>query len=180
MDRKEFEKEFETASTKVNNTYVEQVIKQSLKPISNNNDGTLNLVIVMEEFMEISKEISKYLRGKGDKVALTEELADAYLSIKYVQQICDISDDELNKAINVKAKRQDKRNYEDVKWQYEVSLEKSEILGSGSTYERVVTITDENAAFKLLNDGRNRLERTGKVNGKFITQIYNSDFNYWE
>ena len=112
MDRKEFEKEFETASTKVNNTYIEQVIKQSLKPISNNNDGTLNLVIVMEEFMEISKEVSKYLRGKGDKVALTEELADAYLSIKYVQQICNISDAELNKAINVKIKRQDKRNFQ--------------------------------------------------------------------
>ena len=39
-----------------------------------------------------------------------EELADTCLGIKYVQLLCDISDDELKKAINVKTKRQDKRN----------------------------------------------------------------------
>ena len=61
------------------------------------------------------------------------------------------------------------------KYKYEVSLETPNIQESGSTFSRIKTTYDEEEAFSLLADGRNRLERTGKVDGKVITQIYDWD-----
>ncbi len=110
MDREDFIKSMESASSDIDNEYTEKVISESLAPLKDNTIGTQNLIIIMEEFMECAHEVSKYLRGKPDMVALTEELADAYLSIKYVQKICNISTEQLNKAINVKLERQNKRN----------------------------------------------------------------------
>ena len=57
-------------------------------------------------------------------------------------------------------------------YRYEVSLETPNILESGSTFSRIKTTYNENEAFSLLKDGRNRLERTGKIDGKVVTQIY--------
>lgn len=57
-------------------------------------------------------------------------------------------------------------------YKYEASLETPNILESGSTFSRIKTTYDESEAFALLKDGRNRLERTGNVDGKTITQIY--------
>ena len=62
-------------------------------------------------------------------------------------------------------------------WKYIVSLEIPEILGSGSTYSRMKETYDEKEAFELLKDGRNRLDRIGRVNGKLITQTY--EFDEW-
>ena len=59
----------------------------------------------MEELAELSKEISKELRGKGDEISILEELADVQLCIYYIQEICGISNDALCKAINVKTAR---------------------------------------------------------------------------
>lgn len=67
--------------------------------------GHRNLIIVMEELSELAKEISKELRDKGDKISITEELADVQLGVWYVQEICDIHTDDLNRAINVKVDR---------------------------------------------------------------------------
>ena len=67
--------------------------------------GHRNLIIVMEELSELTKEISKELRGKGDKTNILEELADVQLGIYYVQEICGITDSDLAKAINVKIER---------------------------------------------------------------------------
>ena len=53
----------------------------------------------------MSKEISKKLRGKGDQIRILEELADVQLGIYYVQEICGITDEELNRAVNVKMGR---------------------------------------------------------------------------
>jgi NTP pyrophosphatase (non-canonical NTP hydrolase) len=109
MDRKIFEENFKTASNIVEKEKMNKIISEALTPLEENYTGTKNLVIVMEEFMEAGQEVSKYIRGKGDIISLTEELADAYLSIKYVQKICNISDENLNKAINVKLDREKNR-----------------------------------------------------------------------
>ena len=180
MNREDFVEGMKCANGSVDKNYMNKVIRESFTPLPENDNGTQNLVIIMEEFMEAAHEVSKYLRGKADMTALTEELADAALSIRYVQQICGISDNELNKAINVKLKRQDKRNFEGVKWIYRISLETPERLGSGSNYSRIETTKDEKEAFELLANGRNRLERTAKINGERISQIYDSDYQRWE
>lgn len=59
----------------------------------------------MEELAELAKGVSKELRGKGDHVSILEELADNQIGIWYVQEICNISDEELNKAVEVKMDR---------------------------------------------------------------------------
>ena len=43
-------------------------------------------------------------------MSLIEELGDVYLGVKYVQEIFDISDEILAKAVNVKLSRQNIRN----------------------------------------------------------------------
>ena len=67
--------------------------------------GHRNLIIVMEELAELAKEIAKELRGKGDKISLTEELADVQLGIYYVQEIVGVDDETLAKAMSVKMDR---------------------------------------------------------------------------
>lgn len=67
--------------------------------------GHRNLIIAAEELSELGQQTCKLLRGTGDKTALIEELADVYLAGLYIKEIGNISDEELNKAINVKTQR---------------------------------------------------------------------------
>lgn len=110
MDREEFLNALSTTNGVINVEFMDEVIKDSLVPSKEHFAGFMNLIIVNEEFSEIQKEVSKYMRGRIDRVGLLEELADACLSIRYIQHICGISDNELSKAVNVKIKRQDARN----------------------------------------------------------------------
>ena len=63
------------------------------------------------------------------------------------------------------------------KWLYKVSLDTPNIMESGSTLSHVKTTYDETEAVALLNDGRNRLERICKADGKTITEFYEN--NQW-
>ena len=107
MERQEFLNKFEKADKKVKKEYFEQSIQRSIEAsmIEGMPLGHQNLIIAMEELSELAKEVSKHLRGRGDYYATVEELADALLMIAYIQQICDISDDAINKALNVKLNR---------------------------------------------------------------------------
>lgn len=106
MDRTEFAKRMKTITT-MSDAEINTVIVDSID--SNVNDknprGHRYLIIVMEELAELAQEVSKQLRGKGDKNALIEESADVLLGIRYIQEIVGITDDELNKAMAVKAER---------------------------------------------------------------------------
>lgn len=112
MDQNKFIEKMQDAKTEIDAIYCEKVIRNSLRPIDDtlNQPGCMNLVIVMEELAELQQAISKSIRGKETKVNLIEELADTYLGIKYVQEIFNISDETLAKAINVKLDRQNERN----------------------------------------------------------------------
>lgn len=91
---------------------VSEILKNSYKGFDSarNVDGALNLIIVMEELAELQQEISKFIRGEGNRINMIEELADNILNIYYIQNICGISDETLMKAVNVKLERQNKRN----------------------------------------------------------------------
>ena len=80
--------------------------KQSTKGLLGGN-GNYNLVIALEELNELDQQISKVLREKSDKSHLIEEVADVTIALQYVKQICDISETELNNAIQYKIKRLD-------------------------------------------------------------------------
>lgn len=76
--------------------HINKVITDSIN--STDNDG-IHLVIAMEELSELQKEISKELRGKGDKVNVLEELADVQIVIYYVKKILGITDEDIQKAV---------------------------------------------------------------------------------
>ncbi len=106
MNQKRFGKALKKAKK-----YVDLIsIKAEIKNIVNKKTrsdvllprGYRNLIIAMEECGELIQEISKELRGKKDHLKLLQELADVQLSIYYIQEVCGISDEELNQAINVK------------------------------------------------------------------------------
>ena len=62
-------------------------------------------VIAMEEMAECQQAISKYIRGKGDKLNLTEELADVILCIFMLIEMYDIKFSDIKKMLNVKIDR---------------------------------------------------------------------------
>ena len=115
MDRKEFEKALEasknaTALTdNARDKYIDEALRESKgKPIT---EDWEHLVIAMEEMSELQKEISKCLRGKGNRSDLLQEMADVYICLAYVQAICAedpefaFSDDDLDRAIDTKLLR---------------------------------------------------------------------------
>jgi NTP pyrophosphatase (non-canonical NTP hydrolase) len=107
MNREEFIKKLETASSELDDDRIMDIIRHSID--SNLQDGNprghYNLIIVMEEMGELIQQISKQLRNKGDKYNILEEVADVELCLCYILEICGIGPVELNKAINVKADR---------------------------------------------------------------------------
>lgn len=107
MDREKFISQLGNEDENINMNWVLDVLNKSVD--SNLSDGNprghRNLIIVMEELSELSKEVSKELRGKGDQYNILEELADVQLGIYYVQEICGINNEDLHKAMNIKTKR---------------------------------------------------------------------------
>lgn len=69
----------------------------------------LNCTIAMEEFAELQQQISKQIRGYGDKLGLLEEMADAYICLSLLESIFDIKPEELQKAMDVKFQRERER-----------------------------------------------------------------------
>ena len=90
---------------------IREILKRSIsKPNEINPRGHQNLIIVVEELAELSQEVTKELRGKReDYYSLVEEMADVYLALEYLQEICGVEDATLQKAISIKAKRVDEK-----------------------------------------------------------------------
>lgn len=107
MDRNIFKEKFVEAKSDLDKEWISKVLVDSID--SNLKDGNprghRNLIIAMEELAELSKEISKELRGKGDEISILEELADVQLCIYWIQEICGINNEALCKAINIKTAR---------------------------------------------------------------------------
>ena len=107
MNRENFIEGLGVESSNINKNWITNVLIKSVD--SNLSDGNprghRNLIIVMEELAELSQAIAKELRDKGDNINLLEELADVQLGIYYVQEIFNITDENLHKAMNVKMKK---------------------------------------------------------------------------
>lgn len=67
--------------------------------------GRKTLVIVMEELAELSKEVAKVYRDKVDYFNLLQEMGDVLICLDSLQDIFGISDEDLQKAKNVKLAR---------------------------------------------------------------------------
>lgn len=70
---------------------------------------TTQSVVCMEELAELIKEISKQLRGIGDKERLTEEVADVYICLDMLAKMYNIDAEQLKSVIYKKLDRTEKR-----------------------------------------------------------------------
>lgn len=74
-------------------------------------DDWLKVTIAMEEMSELQKELSKYLRGEGDRIGILEELADVYIMLGSLVDIferdkdIDITREDIKKAAYIKLDR---------------------------------------------------------------------------
>lgn len=66
-------------------------------------------VVCMEELAELCQQISKQLRGKGDKNHLTEEMADVYICLDMLKKMYNIDPEQLEDEIWRKLARTEAR-----------------------------------------------------------------------
>lgn len=78
-----------------------RIIRNSIKKYP----WKLKCTVAMEEFAELQQQVSKQIRGYGDKLGLLEEIADAYICLSFLESIFDVKPEDLQKAIDVKLQR---------------------------------------------------------------------------
>ncbi len=69
----------------------------------------LQRMVAIEEMSELTKELSKQKRGKGDREHIIEEIADVYICLEMLEQMNGITREELYEWIDKKVDRIDKR-----------------------------------------------------------------------
>lgn len=83
--------------------------------------GELNQkVVAIEELAELQKEITKDLREKGNRINLTEELADVEIMLEQLKEMYLIDTQALDLIKRQKLERLDKRINRDIKERYGV------------------------------------------------------------
>lgn len=97
MNRKEFRE-------KMNNyTVMTDEMMENIQALHLKNTSKKEIYIVaMEEMAELQKEISKELRGQGDRDGILEELADVMIVCANIMNLQRISDVELRTATAIK------------------------------------------------------------------------------
>ena len=75
-----------------------RIIRKSLQKYS----WKTKCTVAMEEFAELQQQVSKQVRGYGDRIGLLEEMADAYICLNFLESIFDIKPEDLQKAIKEK------------------------------------------------------------------------------
>jgi len=81
--------------------------KDILERVLRRSNWKTQCTVVMEEFAELQQEVSKQIRGYGDKIGLLEEMADAYICLEFLKSIFHISESDVLRAVEVKLKRED-------------------------------------------------------------------------
>lgn len=62
----------------------------------------LQKVVATEELSELTKEISKSIRGANNRKDMLEEIADVHICLDQLMMMYEISDEELEEEINFK------------------------------------------------------------------------------
>ena len=69
------------------------------------NGKAMQTVVAIEEMSELQKELSKFIRGKGNRDNLIEEVADVLVMITQIQIMYYIPDDEVKRIMHLKLNR---------------------------------------------------------------------------
>jgi NTP pyrophosphatase (non-canonical NTP hydrolase) len=78
-----------------------EIVSRSLDAYGNG----LQLVVCMEELSELTRAISKEIRGKGDRDNTIEEMADVLICIEIIKQVFGITDEDIDSWIKYKQER---------------------------------------------------------------------------
>lgn len=70
-----------------------------------NTDNKEIYIVAMEEMSELQKEVSKQLRGLGDRDGILEEIAYGTIVLGNITSLQGITEDELKRAVEVKLER---------------------------------------------------------------------------
>ena len=76
-----------------------------VKLLLNSKSSTENKAIIIEELSELQKEVTKDIRKKFNRDNFLEEMADVVIVLHMAKEIYNISDSELDKAINEKMEK---------------------------------------------------------------------------
>ena len=100
MDREKFKEQMKKPSwmstETMNNIQVLHITNTDEKEI---------YIVAMEEMAELQKEVSKQLRGLGDRDGILEEIADVTIVLGNITCLQGITEDELKRAVEVKLER---------------------------------------------------------------------------
>lgn len=78
-----------------------QIIREAIRK----NGKERQLIIAMEEMSELTKELSKHIRGYDNRNNIVEELADCEVMFDQLKEIFEIKDDDVNLEKMRKARR---------------------------------------------------------------------------
>ena len=81
--------------------------------------GKLQSVVAIEELSELQKEISKFIRCKGDILGLKEEIADVYIVLEQLKIIYNISDYDIDSYKKFKIDKLKESIESDTPWEYD-------------------------------------------------------------
>lgn len=80
-----------------------------MKSAIDNYGPRLQTVVAIEELSELQKELTKFLRGGGNKKNLTEEMADVLIMVTQLQLIYHVGDEDIREVMDYKLKRLEER-----------------------------------------------------------------------
>ena len=80
-----------------------------IRAVIDRNGHKMQSVIAIEEMSELTKELTKAIRGNPNHDHLVEETADVMICVRQIREMYNIRDDELQAAINGKLTRLDER-----------------------------------------------------------------------
>lgn len=79
--------------------------REILKAAIDKNGKIMQSIVAIEEMSELTKELSKMMRGEGNKDHLLEELADVYIVLEEIQMMYNINPMLLDWKMDTKIKR---------------------------------------------------------------------------
>ena len=95
------------AELKENPGYSDKQRDNSIKRSIQNCHWKTKCTVAMEELAELQQEVSKKIRGSGDKIGLLEEMADVYICLEFLKSIFNIHESDVFRAIDVKLEREE-------------------------------------------------------------------------
>ena len=78
---------------------------ETMKDAIRKNGKAMQTVVAIEEMSELQKELSKFIRGKGNRENLIEEVADVLVMITQIQLMYALPDDEVERIMRLKLNR---------------------------------------------------------------------------